>query len=123
MYFKGTGHVALYCKAIGVTVFAYGLTCCAGILPTYCARCGLTRNSYSAMIKRRQTNDPSEYPIFISLHSGFYDFQQRECNWPSLSIFSAPILRKNFPLLTEKGIWMSTDGGKKKPIKIHTDGT
>lgn len=26
MYFKGTGHVALYCKAIGVTVFAYGLT-------------------------------------------------------------------------------------------------
>ena len=37
MYFKGTGHVALYCKAIGVTVFAYGFTCCAGILPSLTA--------------------------------------------------------------------------------------
>lgn len=52
-------------------------------------------------------------PIFISLHSYFYDFQQRECNWLSLSIFSAPVLRKNFPQLTEKGIWMSMDGKKK----------
>lgn len=48
-------------------------------------------------------------PIFISLHSYFYDFQQRECNWLSLSIFSAPILRKTFPQLTEKGVWMSMD--------------
>lgn len=62
MYFKGTGHVALDCKAIGVTVFAYGLTCCAGNLPTYCARWGFTQDSYSAMIKWARPNDPPGCP-------------------------------------------------------------
>lgn len=50
-------------------------------------------------------------PIFISLHSYF---QQREFNWLSSSIFTVPVLRRNFPQLTEKGIWMRMDGENHK---------
>ena len=122
MYFKGIGHVALYCKAIGVTVSAYGLTRCAGILPTYCARWGLTPNSYSAMTKRRQTQGPSRRPSssFFSVPI-FYSFQQRGFNWLSLWIFTVSVLGRNFPHLTEKHIWMSSNGESQKSVRMGLD--
>lgn len=120
IYFKGAGHVALYCKAIGVILFAYGLTHCAGILPTYGARCGLTLNSYSAMIKRRPTYRPFRtLLVFLPHHFHLYYFEQRALSWLPLSSCTVPILRRSVPQLTEKDSQVNLTG---ENPKVQADG-